>query len=338
MPGPPLGKTGWPWVAERTTLPPTAPGGRPWPRISLVTPNYNHAEYLEAAIRSVLLQGYPNLEYMVIDGGSSDASVEIIKRYEPWLTYWESQPDRGQTHAINKGFARSTGEVVNWLCSDDRLMPRSLEAIGSAFAESPDDHVVWGRTDHRFLNAPHRDYVDRPALWKVTLIPAADRIWQPSCFYRRALLTREPALDESLHFAMDLELWAYFASRGARWRVIDSVISRILWTDNNKTLTGGDRIRDEMAQVYCRYVSERIPLTWWHRRFRTPIEKLWMWSKGRRFGSLRYLLLMPELLYVLLLGPFYGFRRTAFMERRGLYEMLMAMPVHGTGARKGGNR
>src|SRR5258708_17032599 len=109
---PPPGRTGWPWM---TTLPSTAApllNGKPWPRISIVTPSYNQAEFLEETIRSVLLQGYPNLEYIIIDGGSSDGTVEIIRRYEEHLAHWVSEKDSGHANAINKGFQRATREII----------------------------------------------------------------------------------------------------------------------------------------------------------------------------------------------------------------------------------
>ena len=108
LPPPPPGKTGWPWTEESPRLADMMHDGQPWPRVSIVTPSYNQAEYIEETIRPVLLQGYPDLEYIVIDGGSTDGSVEIIRTYAPWLTYWVSEPDRGQTYAINKGWMRAT--------------------------------------------------------------------------------------------------------------------------------------------------------------------------------------------------------------------------------------
>ncbi|WP_235678332.1 glycosyltransferase family 2 protein [Cylindrospermopsis curvispora] len=105
------------------------PDGGEWPRISIVTPNYNYGQFIEETIRSVLLQGYPNLEYIVIDGGSTDDSVEIIKKYEPWLSYWVSEKDRGQANAINKGFEQATGKIFNWINSDDILSQKSLKSI-----------------------------------------------------------------------------------------------------------------------------------------------------------------------------------------------------------------
>src|ERR1700692_4825128 len=117
LPLPPIGRAGWPWT-ENCTLPDHNQEYASWPRISIVTPSYNQGQFLEETIRSVLLQGYPNLEYFVIDGGSEDRSVEIIKQYQPWITYWVSERDRGQTDAINKGLGLSRGDIFNWLNSD----------------------------------------------------------------------------------------------------------------------------------------------------------------------------------------------------------------------------
>ena len=107
LPSPPPGKTGWPWTEESRRLSSQTPDGRPWPRISVVTPSFNQGKFIEETIRSVLLQGYPNLEYFVFDGGSTDNSVEIIKKYSPWLTYWVSERDNGQSDAINRGLKMS---------------------------------------------------------------------------------------------------------------------------------------------------------------------------------------------------------------------------------------
>src|SRR5437016_13438199 len=131
------GKTGWPWTAGISHLPALRRDHSPWPRISIITPSYNQGRFIEETIRSVLLQGYPNLEYLIIDGGSSDESVEIITKYSPWLAYWVSEKDHGQSDAINRGLRRATGEVVAWLNSDDVPQENSLSTVGHYFAENP---------------------------------------------------------------------------------------------------------------------------------------------------------------------------------------------------------
>src|SRR5688572_32698700 len=105
-------REGWPWTGQPSRAPASAGD---WPRISIVTPSYNQGQFIEATIRSVLLQGYPNLEYLIMDGGSTDDSVSIVRKYEPWLSYWVSERDKGQSDAINKGLDRSTGAMLNWL-------------------------------------------------------------------------------------------------------------------------------------------------------------------------------------------------------------------------------
>jgi glycosyltransferase involved in cell wall biosynthesis len=133
LPPPPPGKTGWPWTVETPQLPAVRSDGSPWPRISIVTPSYNQGQFIEETIRSVLLQGYPDLEYIVIDGGSTDGAVDIIRKYVPWLTYWVSEPDRGQAHAITKGLVRSTGDIFQFINSDDILLQDALPTVGAAW-------------------------------------------------------------------------------------------------------------------------------------------------------------------------------------------------------------
>lgn len=139
------GKSNWPWTEE--TDPGVYTAEIQWPRISIVTPSYNHGLYIEETIRSILLQNYPNLEFIIIDGGSTDNTVEIIKKYEQWLTYWVSEKDRGQTHAINKGLLKCTGEIFNWINSDDLLAKNSLYKLAKVFLENNKPDVICGYTN-----------------------------------------------------------------------------------------------------------------------------------------------------------------------------------------------
>jgi cellulose synthase/poly-beta-1,6-N-acetylglucosamine synthase-like glycosyltransferase len=152
LPSPPPGKTGWPWTEESTRLQDTMPDDRPWPRVSIVTPSYNQATYLEETIRSVVSQGYPNLEYIVMDGGSTGGSVEIIQKYEPWLARWQSIRDDGQYDAIQKGFHLSCGEIMAYLNSDDLYFPWTFKVVAELFTLFP--QVDWLTTSS--LHVFHR--------------------------------------------------------------------------------------------------------------------------------------------------------------------------------------
>src|SRR5436190_764759 len=123
---PPSGKKGWPWTEESSPPPTQASPSRDWPRITIITPSFNQVQFIEETIRSILLQGYPNLEYLVLDGGSTDGSVEIIKKYSRWIDFWRSEPDGGQSAAINSGLKRGNGAYATWINSDDLLCKDAL--------------------------------------------------------------------------------------------------------------------------------------------------------------------------------------------------------------------
>lgn len=206
LPPPPAGSAGWPWTEESPQLPVCMPGGTPWPRVSIVTPSYNQAQFLEETIRSVLLQGYPNLEYLVMDGGSTDGSVEILHKYEPWLAHWVSEPDRGQSHAINEGWDQSTGDVLAWINSDDLYLPGACQRAAHALVEDPDIGLVHGLC--QFVDPAGRvigQYASQPFDWARQLV--SNGIAQPTVFLRRAAVEAAGHLDESLHYLMDYDLW-----------------------------------------------------------------------------------------------------------------------------------
>src|SRR5437762_483466 len=134
-------KRGWPWMERQTEM--SAPA-KQWPRITIVTPSFNQAQFLEETIRSVLLQGYPNLEYIVMDGGSTDGSAEILEKYSPWIDHWVSEKDNGQADAIYRGFERATGEIIGWVNSDDLLLPGALAAHAEYFLRHHQAQLVMG--------------------------------------------------------------------------------------------------------------------------------------------------------------------------------------------------
>jgi glycosyltransferase involved in cell wall biosynthesis len=274
LPKPPQGRSGWPWTEASGPLPLDPIPGKSWPRISIVTPSFNQAQYIEETIRSVLLQGYPNLEYFVYDGGSTDGSVEILRRYDAFLQGWVSEKDKGQSDAINKGFARCTGEVVNWLCSDDILLPGALSRVGRAFAERPDTDILAGAAKYHFDDLSEPDFTRGPTVADLDLLPGWNNVLQPSCFFRRSLLQRSSAIRTDLHFAMDTELWCYFRAQRAQWCFHGDVLSVYRITGGNKSFTGRKKLLKELEEIYTQYYRERIPLTFWIRKVWRPLDRV----------------------------------------------------------------
>ena len=191
----------------------------------MVTPSYNQAAFIEETIRSVLLQGYPNLEYMIIDGGSSDDSVNIIKKYQQWLTYWTSEPDSGQSAAINKGFGKASGQLYSWLNSDDYLLESALMHIATAHFMSPTAgawcggcRIVDARGNIWTTSWPNRLDLDGIADWH------SNHFAQPACFFSQEAWKQCGPLDEGLHYEMDFDLWLKIA-KGFRIAKVDEPIA-----------------------------------------------------------------------------------------------------------------
>ncbi len=232
LPPPPTGKTGWPWTVETPPVPPVRPDESPWPRISVVTPSYNQGQFFEETIRSVLLQGYPDLEYIIIDGGSTDHSVEIIRKYEPWLDYWVSEKDRGQSHAINKGFCRSTGVLLGWLNSDDVLLPSTLATVALALQDPRERVLIAGTAEYRDVSGTRCTWVNNriPQTFADVFSHFDTYFAQPSVFFTRQALNCSGVLREDLHYAMDLDLWL----RMARHARITFIQQHLSWMRDHK--------------------------------------------------------------------------------------------------------
>lgn len=251
------------------------------PLVTIVTPSFNQAPFIEKTIRSVLEQDYPNIEYIIMDGGSADGSVEIIERYKDRLAYWESAKDKGQTDAINKGFSHARGEILAWLNSDDILYPHAVREAVEYLASHPECGLVYGNCDFidaqgkviGHFNAKQTDY--RKLTQGYVHIP------QQASFWRADLWKQVGPLDDSIYFAMDYDLWL----RLAKVSEIKYLAGKAPWAAfrlhaDAKTIAEDDRCWPDMLRIhqrnggsifsviYAKYCLRKLlaPLISWNRR------------------------------------------------------------------------
>jgi len=277
-------------------LPALTPAGRPWPRVSIVTPSYNQGAFLEETIRSVLLQGYPNLEYLIIDGGSTDASVEIIRRYEPWLTYWTSAPDGGQSEAINKGFGRTNGEILCWLNSDDVYEPGVFGFIAEYFIMYEDCLLLYGNGSYIDESGSKTGRCEWIHPFNRKELLTSNFILQPSAFWHRCLWESVGALDVSRHWAMDWE-WFIRATSRVEPHYISADLARFRITANCKTMYTGKDKQKEIAEI-CRIYGGLMQPTYLAYRLQRLAE-LARERPGPRFISVPLSWLIPKLIGLL---------------------------------------
>lgn len=267
LPPPPPDKTGWPWTGGVEC----PAGAGEWPTISIVVPTYNHAPYIEETLRSILLQGYPSLELIVIDGGSTDGSVEIIRKYEPWITCWVSEKDRGQTHAINKGMAKATGQIRAYLNSDDIYLPGTLQAVAEYSLTHPEADLIYGRC--AVVNEAGQQIDQRVGdISSVAEILDLWGVWwrrknfvQPEVFWMERIANRIGPFREDLHYVMDYEYWLRIFLAGGKSGRIDRDLAafRILPSQKSTNARGA---ADELRAVVQPFLwDENVPLTWMER-------------------------------------------------------------------------
>lgn len=260
LPSPPPGKTDWPWTEGTECLPERMPDGSEWPRISIVTPSYNYGRFIEETIRSVLLQGYPNLEYIIIDGGSTDNTVEIIKKYEKYLTYWVSEPDAGQTDAINKGYQHCTGNIFAWLNADDAYTKMSLHMVAENYLQGY--QMVAGSCLNVFNDGRLDDIVNSVSInferylkfWVV-----GSHFPQPAVFMAKEIADKCFPLDKSLYMLMDYQFFLRAISAKPKAIYIPNILVRFNFHGNNKSLSN---YKDGMSE-FCKITiaeSKKLPL------------------------------------------------------------------------------
>ena len=228
------------------------------PKISIVTPSFEQGQFIEDTIQSVLDQNYPDLEYIVIDGGSNDNSVNVIRKYEKYLSYWVSEKDRGQSHAINKGFSRATGDVFGWLNSDDRLEAGALDLVARAAIEYPDAgaFVGHGRKVDISGNTTYYKKPDGLTFERFCGWMDGGNFMQPSCFFRRSAWEEAGPLDEDIHIAMDVDLWLRMV-RKVKFQSIDALLSSATDHRDAKTRAFRNRMYVDCAMVVIRAGGEK---------------------------------------------------------------------------------
>jgi glycosyltransferase involved in cell wall biosynthesis len=252
--------------------------------ISIVTPSFNQDRYIEETIQSVLSQDYPHIEYMIVDGGSTDDTVNVIKKYESKLAWWVSERDKGQTDAINKGFARANGDILAWINSDDTYEPGAFRSAVKYFQEHPDVGMIYG--DCSYINESGKvigKFNSAQTNYRY-LRQGYTHIPQQTMFFRADLWKEAGPLDPSFYFAMDYDLWTRIASR-AQIRYIPQTWANFRLHTSGKTILADDRCWPEMVRVHYRdggsffsvivakYYIRKLMAPLWNRRILNMLKK-----------------------------------------------------------------
>ncbi len=224
------------------------------PKITIVTPSYNQGQFLEETIQSVLGQCYPNLEYIVMDGGSTDNSVEIIKKYETHLAYWVSEKDGGQSAAINAGFSRATGDILGWLNSDDMYLPGALSYAASRLDPAKPE-IIFGNCLHINEHSSETYGSDVEGCRKRKNLKLYDYIIQPSTFWTQSAWETTGPLESALHFGFDWEWFLRAEAKGSALTPVPKYLSVYRLHEAHKTGTGGNKRQIELAEVYGKYAG-----------------------------------------------------------------------------------
>ncbi|MCA9951636.1 MAG: glycosyltransferase [Anaerolineales bacterium] len=274
FPAAPLGKAGWPWDNRSAELLEIENKGRNWPKISVVTPSYNQGQFIEETIRSVLIQGYSNLEYIIIDGGSTDNTLEVIQKYAPWLTYWISEADEGQADAISKGFQQATGEILAWQNSDDFYEPGAFKHVAQFFTANPDLVFVNGDVNLVDLNSQFKRRIFAMHPSRFFAANCGQHGWpQPGCFWRKSAYEQIGGIDPTLQFCMDKDLFIRLVSVGNGRRVSGPPLANFRVHEQAKTTTLAHVAQRETESIIKKYGNTRwakhprlLKLLWWFYR------------------------------------------------------------------------
>jgi glycosyltransferase involved in cell wall biosynthesis len=263
------------------------------PGITIVTPSFNQGHFIEETFDSILSQGYPNLQYIVMDGGSSDGTVEILKRHERYISHWESAKDRGQSHAINKGLKLAKGHIFNWINSDDGLLPGALHAIADAYQAQQFDVYL---TQTQLMKGDKKMGINGPSKKANTAAESALEIGlnQPGHFYKTEVLASLNGLDERYNYSMDLDLWIRYLLTFGQERVFTSEIvsSFFRFHETSKSEREGwgegSAFARERSEIYVR-LSRQYP----NKRVWTAFDRLFQ-NNARAVTDFRLNSNIPE--------------------------------------------
>lgn len=237
LPKPLADKTGWPWTEESQHLPGAMPDGRPWPKISIVTPLLNQKPFIEETIRSILLQGYPDIEHIIVDGGSTDGSLAVVERYSSWVKCVVRKGE-GQSAAVNFGFKEAAGDLIGWQNSDDFYGPDNFRQAALAAAQNPDRDIFNG-----MVRGFQGQNSQPPWLFEICNEFSQEHLLNTIClmnqsmFFRRRIFEQGVYLKDDLHFVMDQEFFWRLSLEGFRYWMIPPMIGYYRQHENAKSTT-----------------------------------------------------------------------------------------------------
>ena len=256
-PGPPEGRTGWPWEAPQGGPADAVEPSGDWPRISVVTATFNQGAYIEETIRSVLLQAYPDVEYIVMDGGSTDETRDILEKYSDHLNFWTSEKDDGAADALRRGFDRATGSILAYLNSDDVYLPGAFHKVARRFRTGKEDlvygNVYWVDPGGKKLGERRQAPCSRMGF----LYGGAD-ILQPASFWTSRVYRQSGGIDPSFSFHFDLDMFYRFAVGGAKFGHIRDFLASFRIHPESKSSTLATTYRQELDRIRSAYLDHRI--------------------------------------------------------------------------------